>query len=125
MPSYLPAPKRSTRMASSPAIVTSWTWRTQGDFVCSERENSWFCCKAQERRDGGNLLLRSGMRRQGAIVAAYEWGGFIQVLGVMVFLLVHGISVGVSLRLRKERDPQRVRALLELSLASVGGTHMF
>src|SRR3970040_1098855 len=43
----------------------------------------------------------------------------------MGFLLVHGISLGVSLRLRKERDIVRVRALVEFSYASVGGTHMF
>lgn len=43
----------------------------------------------------------------------------------MGFLLVHGISIGVSLRLRRERDPERVRALVELSVASVGGIHVF
>lgn len=58
-------------------------------------------------------------------MGAYEVVVFIHVMGVMGFLLVHGIAVGVSLRLRKERDPPRVRAPLELSFASVGGTHMF
>ncbi len=65
------------------------------------------------------------MRRRGRYLGAYEAVVFIHVLGVMGFLLVHGISLGVSIRLRKERDPQRARALLELSFASVGGTHLF
>ena len=58
-------------------------------------------------------------------MGVYEAVVFVHVIGVMGFLLVHGISLGVSLRLRKERDPVRARALLELSFASVGGTHMF
>jgi len=58
-------------------------------------------------------------------VGVYEAVVFVHVLGVMGFLLVHGISLGVSLRLRKERDIVRVRALVEFSYASVGGTHMF
>src|SRR3972149_1582650 len=52
MRSCSPAAKRSTRMASSPAIATSGKWRTQVDFVCSERANSWLCFEAPGRRDG-------------------------------------------------------------------------
>jgi hypothetical protein len=44
-------------------------------------------------------------------MGAYEAVIFVHVMGVMAFLLGHGISVGVSLRLRKERDPQRARGL--------------
>jgi plastocyanin len=40
---------------------------------------------------------------------------------VFVFLLSHGVSVGVLFRLRTERDPAKVAAMLELSGTSVKG----
>jgi hypothetical protein len=39
----------------------------------------------------------------------------VHVLAVMAFLLVHGASALVALKVRTERDPTRIRALLELS----------
>jgi Predicted integral membrane protein (DUF2269) len=49
----------------------------------------------------------------------YEWWVFLHILGVFGFLLGHGVSVGVTFRLRRERDPARVNALLELSGSSL------
>lgn len=49
----------------------------------------------------------------------YEWWVFLHILGVFGFLLGHGVSVGVTFRLRRERDPGRVNALLELSGSSL------
>lgn len=43
----------------------------------------------------------------------------VHVLGVVLFLLAHGVSVAVLLRLRQERDPHALRALLDLSRRSV------
>lgn len=51
----------------------------------------------------------------------YEWWVLLHLVGVFVFLLAHGVSVGVLFRLRKERDPGKVAALLELSGTSVKG----
>jgi uncharacterized membrane protein len=48
----------------------------------------------------------------------YQWWVFIHLLGVLGFLLAHGVSVGVLIALRTERDPGRVRALLQLSSQS-------
>ena len=48
----------------------------------------------------------------------YPWLVFLHVFGVFVFLLAHGVSAGVSFRLRKERNPERLRALLDLSRSS-------
>ena len=48
----------------------------------------------------------------------YLWIVFLHVLGAFGFLLAHGTSFAVALRLRSERNPERVRALLDLS----GGT---
>ena len=48
----------------------------------------------------------------------YPWLVFLHVFGVFVFLLAHGVSAGVSFRLRKERNPERMRGLLDLSSSS-------
>lgn len=45
----------------------------------------------------------------------YQWWVFVHLLGVLGFLLAHGVSVGVLFSLRGERDPARIRALLQLS----------
>jgi hypothetical protein len=43
---------------------------------------------------------------------------FLHVICVFGYLLAHGVSVTVSFALQKERDVNRVRALLDLSAAS-------
>jgi hypothetical protein len=48
------------------------------------------------------------------------WLILIHVLSVVAFALVHGISAGVGFKLRTEREPARIRALLELSNAYLG-----
>jgi hypothetical protein len=40
---------------------------------------------------------------------------FLHIAGVFAFLIAHGVSVGVAFRVRAERDPKRIMALLELS----------
>jgi len=49
------------------------------------------------------------------ISSFHPWIVFVHIIGVFVFLLAHGVSVGVMLRLRRERDPAAIRALLDLS----------
>jgi uncharacterized membrane protein len=49
----------------------------------------------------------------------YTFWKFLHMLGVFVFLLGHGVSVAVTFRLRRERDPARINALLELSGSSL------
>jgi uncharacterized membrane protein len=44
---------------------------------------------------------------------------FLHIAGVFGFLLGHGASVSVAFRLRRERDPARINALLELSGSSL------
>lgn len=43
----------------------------------------------------------------------------VHVLGVLVFVLAHGVSAAVLLRIRSERDPASLRTLLDLSRRSV------
>ena len=50
----------------------------------------------------------------------YSWLVFLHVLGAFGFLLAHGSSAGVSFRLRRERNLERIRAYLELSTTSYG-----
>ena len=50
----------------------------------------------------------------------HRWWVFLHIAGVFGFLLAHGVSVYVTLRLPKEREPARVSQLLELSASSVG-----
>ena len=48
-----------------------------------------------------------------------QWLVFAHVLGAFTFVLAHGVSVFVAIRLRSERDHDRVSALLDLSKAAV------
>ncbi len=50
----------------------------------------------------------------------YIWIKFLHVLGVFGFLLAHGVSIGVAFQLRRERNPERIGALLSLSGNSIG-----
>lgn len=52
----------------------------------------------------------------------YPWLVFIHVTGVLLFFFAHGVSAIIAFRLRSERDPERVRALLDVSRLSVGPT---
>jgi hypothetical protein len=49
----------------------------------------------------------------------YTWWVFLHIAGVFGFLIAHGVSVGVAFRLRRERDPKRIMALLDLSNSSI------
>ncbi len=49
----------------------------------------------------------------------HRWIVFIHVAGVLGFLIAHGVSAGVALRLRSERDPAAVRTLVDLSRRSM------
>ena len=56
----------------------------------------------------------------------HYWIVFIHVAGVLIFLLGHGVSAAVVLRIRREREPAAVRTLVDLSrrsmmVMSVGG----
>jgi uncharacterized membrane protein len=45
----------------------------------------------------------------------YPWVVFVHVAAVLGFFIAHGTSMAVAFRLKRERDPERVRALLDLS----------
>lgn len=47
------------------------------------------------------------------------WLVFAHILGAFTFVLAHGVSMFVALRVRNERDQARVAALLDLSKSAV------
>lgn len=47
----------------------------------------------------------------------------LHLLGVFGFLMAHGISVSVAFTLRRERQVERIQALLNLSSSSLGVLH--
>lgn len=55
--------------------------------------------------------------------SAYQGWKFLHFVGIFGFLLAHGVSVGVALKLRRERDPPRIDALLQLSSSSITWLH--
>ena len=51
----------------------------------------------------------------------YEWVLFLHVIGALVFMMSHGVSIFVAFRLQQERMVDRIRALLDLSSMSLKG----
>lgn len=48
----------------------------------------------------------------------YRWLVFLHVIGIFGFLVSHGASASVFFALRHERNLERVRLLLQLSVSS-------
>ena len=48
------------------------------------------------------------------------WLKFAHILGAFTFIAGHGVSMAMALRLRNEREPARMLALLDLSAGSLG-----
>lgn len=48
----------------------------------------------------------------------------VHFAGIVVFVAGHGVSVAVTLRLRRERDPARLEALLGLSRATIAWSNL-
>lgn len=55
--------------------------------------------------------------------SGYDWWVFVHIVGAFGFFMAHGASAAIALKLRKERDLERVRALLDLSAATVGALY--
>jgi hypothetical protein len=52
-------------------------------------------------------------------VSWYEFWRLVHFVGIVVFVAGHGVSVAVTLRLRREREPSRLEALLALSRSTI------
>lgn len=53
----------------------------------------------------------------------YQWIVLLHVVAAFTFALAHGVSAGVALKLRGERDIPRVQALLDLSRVATNGMY--
>jgi hypothetical protein len=51
-------------------------------------------------------------------MTAYPWLVFLHIIGVLTFAFGHGTSAVVAFRVRGERDPARISALLDVSQIS-------
>jgi uncharacterized membrane protein len=49
----------------------------------------------------------------------YRWWVFVHLAGVFGFLLAHGASVSALFRLRKERDREKIRQLIQFSGSTI------
>jgi uncharacterized membrane protein len=49
----------------------------------------------------------------------YQWWVFLHIIGAVGFLLSHGVATAITFRLRKERDPAAVSAMIQLSRSTV------
>jgi MFS family permease len=54
----------------------------------------------------------------------YPWIVFVHVAAAFLFVMFHGASMWASDQIRRERDPERIRTLLELSGRSLGGVYI-
>jgi hypothetical protein len=57
-------------------------------------------------------------------LALYNWWKLLHVLGVLGFVMFHGVSIWVALRLRSERDRGRIAELLQFSGSTVQGMYV-
>jgi hypothetical protein len=57
-------------------------------------------------------------------VDLYPWIVFVHIAGAFIFVMSHGVAAWSSYKLDKERDPGRVRALLELMSESLTGVYV-
>jgi hypothetical protein len=56
--------------------------------------------------------------------SAYTWWKFLHVAGVIAFVMFHGASMMVAVRVRKERDRAKLAAILQLSGSSLMGMYV-
>ena len=49
----------------------------------------------------------------------YQWLRYVHIAGALLFVMGHGASVSVAFKVRSERDPARILALLQLSTWSL------
>lgn len=54
------------------------------------------------------------------MLALVPWLIFIHILASLIFFLAHGTSVAMAFQLRRETDLVRIRALLDLSMSTMG-----
>ena len=54
----------------------------------------------------------------------YPWIVLLHIVGAFLFALSHGVGVWVAIQLRREQDPRRIGALVDLSGTSLTGLYV-
>lgn len=54
----------------------------------------------------------------------YPWVVFLHIAGAFVFAIAHGVSGFVAFNVRAQRDPERIKVLLETSSFSLGAMYV-
>jgi plastocyanin len=54
----------------------------------------------------------------------YQWWVLVHLAGVFAFLVSHGVSMMITFRLQKERDPRQVASLLQLSSSTISAFYV-
>jgi hypothetical protein len=58
------------------------------------------------------------------LAISYNWWKFLHVVGVIAFVMFHGVSMMVALQLRRERDRGRIATMTQLSGSSLRGMYV-
>jgi len=54
----------------------------------------------------------------------YPWIVLLHIVGAFVFVASHGVAIWMAVQIRRERDRNRVAALLDLSASSLTGLYV-
>ena len=58
------------------------------------------------------------------LAISYNWWKFLHVAGVIAFVMFHGVSAVIALRVRKESDRTRIAIMLQTSGSSLMGMYV-
>jgi hypothetical protein len=54
----------------------------------------------------------------------YPWLVLVHIVGAFIFVASHGVAIWMVMQIKRERDRNRIAALLDLSSASIGGLYI-
>jgi len=54
----------------------------------------------------------------------FEWFVLLHIVGLVIFIACHGVSMFVAFRIRAQRDPRAIAAGLEASSAAIGPMYL-
>jgi hypothetical protein len=54
----------------------------------------------------------------------YQWMVFLHILGALVMFMGHGASAVMAFQIKRERSPERIRALLDFSAAALPAMYL-
>jgi MFS family permease len=73
---------------------------------------------------GGSLDGPAGGRRMVREVPVYQWIVLLHIVGAFMFVMSHGVAMWVVNEIPKQKDRQRIAALLDLSSTSLSGVYL-